>query len=205
MAHSIELHTGSPFSICVQYITRKLLFHFRVFYWTQTKLWSQKKKQERPGREANVWEWPSGVFVIAGTDSQFLIPSASDIDAQGPPSVCLYTFYCGPLQCTTVESHDSHMTLPLPQQYSRVVEILDCSVPNYQQIAVVSGSCWDYSQRSPLSPQTLPPTPPPPAHTHTHMQVQESGDFAVFDFNGDNGCWSFKSQGLVSYYLVPLQ
>ena len=144
-----------------------------------------------------------------GIDSQFPLPSA--IDAQSPPSVCLYAFYCGPLQCTMVGSHDSHMTLPLPQQYSRVVEILDCSVPNYQQIAVVSDTPLVAgivtNTFNTFSPQhsSLPPTPPPHTHTHTHahthtrMQVQESGDLTVFDFNGDNGCWSFKSQGVVSW------
>lgn len=154
---------------------------FCVIYFEEGSTWEQVMRVQ------------SGVFVkhYVGIDSQFPLPSA--IDAQSPPSVCLYAFYCGPLQCTTVGSHDSHMTLPLPQQYSRVVEVLDCLVPNYQQIAVVSGT--------PLLAgiitntfNTLPSSPP--SHTHTRMQVQESGDLTVFDFNGDNGCWSFKSQGV---------
>ena len=103
-----------------------------------------------------------------------------------------------------VGSHDSHMTLPLPQQYSRVVKILDCSVPNYQQIAVVSGTLLVAEIVANVHHPHHKHSPPPPTHTHTHMQVQESGDFAVFDFNGDNGCWSFKSQGLVCFFLLSL-
>lgn len=67
----------------------------------------------------------------------FLLLFQPNADPIGVPSVSLYAFYCGPLHRTRVRSHDGHMTLPLAQQGSRVVEILDCSMRDQQQIAVV--------------------------------------------------------------------
>jgi len=69
----------------------------------------------------------------------FVTTSCQNIH-EGVPSVSLYAFYCGPLHRTRVRSHDGHMTLPLAQQGSRVVEILDCSMRDQQQIAVVQDS-----------------------------------------------------------------